>query len=332
MNAVNNSTGISIGILGRSRTLGARRLTNTAPSFAPPTVGPGSGFASGSGSGSGSGSHDAEAHDGGMSEKARGKLPALFPSSSHPTSDKTGHVPNGGSGGVGNNDEDVKEEGGDEEGTSRGRPVIIRFTGYPEPRRVSGKENRNKNKNKIRSDERDSPLVGDNTEFTEDAPPEEASAESDLENENDPEPQDTGKDLPLWIDHNEPVLRVKQHIQHLRPALRDHSLRLIHAGRMLTDGVLLDSWLSALEERQARQTSRVGVGGDILGAALGGESDARMGAGGSGGGRKRTIQNEEDSIAQEKVYLHCVVGPKVENVKKDEEATTLTGLEEVSRG
>ena len=37
-----------------------------------------------------------------------------------------------------------------------------------------------------------------------------------------------------------------------RPQLKDRRLRLIHAGRLLTDGTLLHPWLSTLEDRQLR--------------------------------------------------------------------------------
>lgn len=37
-----------------------------------------------------------------------------------------------------------------------------------------------------------------------------------------------------------------------RPQFKERRLRLIHAGRLLTDGTLLHSWLSTLEERQLR--------------------------------------------------------------------------------
>lgn len=89
------------------------------------------------------------------------------------------------------------------------------------------------------------------------------------------------------------------------------SLRLIHSGRLLTDGILLLSWLRSLEERVRRQAG--GVGGDVesvlkdVGLAEEDEDEP-----GEGNVRKR------DSAA-ERVWLHCVVGAKVEDAPKEQE-------------
>ncbi|EIW67658.1 hypothetical protein TREMEDRAFT_33495, partial [Tremella mesenterica DSM 1558] len=95
--------------------------------------------------------------------------------------------------------------------------------------------------------------------------------------------EEGGGNLELWVEEGETVASVKDQIRHLRPALAPLSLRLIHAGRLLTDGILLLPWLRSLEERVKRQSN--GVGADL--------------------------DNEEDG----KVWLHCNVGPKMEEVK-----------------
>ena len=45
-------------------------------------------------------------------------------------------------------------------------------------------------------------------------------------------------------------------IREARPQLQRRRLRLVHAGRLLTDGTQLTSWLGMLEERQQRAASK----------------------------------------------------------------------------
>jgi DSC E3 ubiquitin ligase complex subunit 3, ubiquitin-like domain len=70
-------------------------------------------------------------------------------------------------------------------------------------------------------------------------------------------------------------------------------LRLIHSGRLLTDGSLLYPWLLSLEERQ-RQTSA-----------------------------------DEDQSSKElsgaTVWLHCSVGPVMEDGEDDDRGTAQVG-------
>jgi hypothetical protein len=51
------------------------------------------------------------------------------------------------------------------------------------------------------------------------------------------------------------VIDLLVQIRKARPQLTDRRLRLIHSGRLLTDGTLLYSWITTLEERQRRATS-----------------------------------------------------------------------------
>ncbi|KAG8214392.1 hypothetical protein J3R82DRAFT_9385 [Butyriboletus roseoflavus] len=62
-------------------------------------------------------------------------------------------------------------------------------------------------------------------------------------------------DLVLIVTSTDTVRDVKTKIVVARPQLQVRRLRLIHAGRLLTDGTLLHSWLSTLEERQLRATA-----------------------------------------------------------------------------
>jgi len=59
-------------------------------------------------------------------------------------------------------------------------------------------------------------------------------------------------DLPLQVGQSESVRDLKKRIREELPKLKDRSLRLIHSGRLLTDGTLPVSWLTSLEERQRR--------------------------------------------------------------------------------
>ncbi|RXK40023.1 hypothetical protein M231_02663 [Tremella mesenterica] len=136
--------------------------------------------------------------------------------------------------------------------------------------------------------------------------------------------EEGGGDLELWVEEGETVASVKDQIRHLRPALALLSLRLIHAGRLLTDGILLLPWLRSLEERVKRQSN--GVGADLdnvlkeVGQALGDESPPIV--------ENRVKGKEEDG----KVWLHCNVGPKMEEVKSGVRETEPTPAQPTRRG
>lgn len=96
-------------------------------------------------------------------------------------------------------------------------------------------------------------------------------------------------------------------IRTLRPALARHSLRLIHSGRLLTDGILLLSWLKALEARHNHQHKVMsgGLGASAVEGSLG------------------------DGAVADKVYLHCVVGLRAEE-GRDADGTRAAEAEEVA--
>ncbi|KAI5449526.1 hypothetical protein NCC49_004590 [Naganishia albida] len=121
---------------------------------------------------------------------------------------------------------------------------------------------------------------------------------------------DQGGDLDVWVEEGESVGSVKEKIRVLRPTLQHNSLRFIHSGRLLTDGILLLPWLRALENRlQSRQDAEdIGIAGVVRGLAGDGEDGTTSGKG-QGKGR------------EEKVWLHCVVGAKAEDRATDAEAT-----------
>ncbi|KAL4073331.1 DUF2407 ubiquitin-like domain-containing protein [Scleroderma yunnanense] len=62
-------------------------------------------------------------------------------------------------------------------------------------------------------------------------------------------------DLVLHVTDSDTVRQVKAKIILARPQLEDRRLRLIHAGRILADGIRLHSWLTTLEEKQRHSAS-----------------------------------------------------------------------------
>ncbi|CAK9784614.1 hypothetical protein CC85DRAFT_270087 [Cutaneotrichosporon oleaginosum] len=105
--------------------------------------------------------------------------------------------------------------------------------------------------------------------------------------------EDAGGHLEVWVEEGESVGKVKDKIRHMRPNVAGNQLRLIHAGRLLTDGILLLPWLRSLEERVRRQAGS--AVGDVLrevGRGLAGDEE----------------EEAPPQPPQERVYLHCNVG------------------------
>ncbi|KAH9033327.1 hypothetical protein EDB84DRAFT_1588364 [Lactarius hengduanensis] len=70
------------------------------------------------------------------------------------------------------------------------------------------------------------------------------------------------QDLVLRLTEHDSVHDVKLKIREARPQLQRRRLRLIHAGRLLTDSTQLASWLGTLEERQQRAAAKDKDGAD----------------------------------------------------------------------
>ncbi|WWD18638.1 hypothetical protein CI109_103091 [Kwoniella shandongensis] len=121
----------------------------------------------------------------------------------------------------------------------------------------------------------------------------------------------SGRNLDIWVEEGENVGSVKEQIRHLRPALSSLNLRLIHSGRLLTDGILLIPWLRSLEERVRRQAA--GVGGEMESVL----KDVGLGEEDDDGAQKESRKRE--GSGQERVWLHCIVGGKEEQTTKEEE-------------
>lgn len=94
----------------------------------------------------------------------------------------------------------------------------------------------------------------------------------------------------------------------MRPNVSGLQLRLIYAGRLLTDGILLLPWLRSLEERVRRQAA--GVGGDV------GEVLREVGLADE---EPRQSEDRARANVMEKVYLHCNVGGPLSPTREDSE-------------
>ncbi|KAK7473012.1 hypothetical protein VKT23_001116 [Stygiomarasmius scandens] len=98
------------------------------------------------------------------------------------------------------------------------------------------------------------------------------------------------QDLDILVKEKDTVRDVKRAIRHERRELKDRRLRLIHSGRLLTDGTMVFPWLKSLDERQKR-------------AAEGNKEDVSV-----------------PSVAS---WLHCSVGGKLEdNEEESDEGKT----------
>jgi len=86
------------------------------------------------------------------------------------------------------------------------------------------------------------------------------------------------------------------------------SLRLIHSGRLLTDGILLVPWLRSLEDRLRRQASTMGGDVESVLKEVGLAEDGTQ------------SQGKKEGQGEERVWLHCIVGGKLDE-KKSEEVT-----------
>ncbi|KAJ3483098.1 hypothetical protein NLJ89_g12094 [Agrocybe chaxingu] len=92
---------------------------------------------------------------------------------------------------------------------------------------------------------------------------------------------------------------VAAQIRDIRPELQSHRLRLIHSGRLLTDGTLLYSFLTSLEERQKR------------------------------------AKTDDASIAVAKsatTWIHCSVGPRLAPGEAEDDSKPQTAQIQPARG
>ncbi|KAF9268737.1 hypothetical protein L218DRAFT_977202 [Marasmius fiardii PR-910] len=106
--------------------------------------------------------------------------------------------------------------------------------------------------------------------------------------------EDKVADLEISISEKDTVRDVKNTIRLERPELKNRRLRLIHSGRLLTDGIFLYSWLKKLDERQKKAS-----------ALLERELD----------GFEESASSKPQSTVTS--WLHCSVGREVEQNEEE---------------
>jgi len=97
-----------------------------------------------------------------------------------------------------------------------------------------------------------------------------------------------GSDLIVHVVEKDTVRDVKQKIRGARPELQKRRLRLIHSGRLLTDGTFIYSWLISLEDKQRKAV-------------------------------KEAAAEEVPSVGQTLTWLHCSVGPELTQEEEEED-------------
>ncbi|KAG9019272.1 hypothetical protein FRB90_004541 [Tulasnella sp. 427] len=95
------------------------------------------------------------------------------------------------------------------------------------------------------------------------------------------------------------ALHVRQ-IRLMRPSLEKRRLRLIHSGRLLTDGTFLFSWIASLEEHQRRANIDTGASRPSTDSAVG--------------------DDPTGSHRPEPIWLHCSIGPEIQEEEEEEAA------------
>jgi len=88
---------------------------------------------------------------------------------------------------------------------------------------------------------------------------------------------------------------VKQKIRDVRPELQKRRLRLIHSGRLLTDGTFIYPWLTSLEDKQRKAV-------------------------------KEVTTEEIPEASQALTWLHCSVGPELTQEEEEENLTQATQI------
>src|SRR5882757_5343663 len=89
----------------------------------------------------------------------------------------------------------------------------------------------------------------------------------------------------LW---SERLTRYSRQIRDVRPELQRRRLRLVHSGRLLTDGTFIYSWLTSLEDKQRKAIEEV------------------------------TTEEDVPSANRALTWLHCSVGPEFTQEEEEE--------------
>ncbi|KAF9472135.1 hypothetical protein BDN70DRAFT_887344 [Pholiota conissans] len=117
-------------------------------------------------------------------------------------------------------------------------------------------------------------------------------------------------DLTITVDKKDSVRDVKKNIRDTRPELHNRRLRLIHSGRLLTDGTYLFSWLTSLEERQQRANT---TDAETPGAAT-------------------AVSTATPAKAGNTTWIHCSVGPVMDPSELEDDTNVQTAQLQPARG
>jgi len=112
------------------------------------------------------------------------------------------------------------------------------------------------------------------------------------------------QDLIVSVGEKDSVRDIKDKIRSERVEIANRRLRLIHSGRLLTDGTLLYPWLVSLEDRHRRAHSQEGD----------------------------SWTKESQSQTNMATWLHCSVGPVMEAGENDERGAAQTAQIRPLRG
>ncbi|KAK7045683.1 hypothetical protein VNI00_007516 [Paramarasmius palmivorus] len=104
-------------------------------------------------------------------------------------------------------------------------------------------------------------------------------------------------DLEISVTEKDTIRDLKNTIRRERPELKNRRLRLIHSGRLLTNGTFIYLWLKKLDERQRRATSDEGKGNGGVDASV-----------------------TPSTIA---TWLHCSVGREIEQNEEEEDGSQI---------
>ncbi|CAE6483014.1 unnamed protein product [Rhizoctonia solani] len=115
-------------------------------------------------------------------------------------------------------------------------------------------------------------------------------------------------DLLLGVSPRDTVRDVKALIRSLRPSLERRRLRLVHAGRLLTDGTRLVPWLEALESHSRKSNANNTPVRSPVASPTSGNFPSRKSV--------SSIQEQDPEPAD--VWIHCSIGTEGDDIDGDD--------------
>ncbi|KAH7345274.1 DUF2407 ubiquitin-like domain-containing protein [Rhizoctonia solani] len=115
-------------------------------------------------------------------------------------------------------------------------------------------------------------------------------------------------DLLLGVSSRDTIRDVKALIRSLRPPLERRRLRLVHAGRLLTDGTRLVPWLEALEAHSRKSNAKNAPSRSPASSPTTTNFPQRRSF--------SSIQEPDPEPAD--VWIHCSIGPEGEDIDGDD--------------